>query len=65
MIDMVVHRHDLRETLVRLIGLLRNPLPSADMVPVIPEIEDRRDTPPDEAATASEVSTPPLERAAE
>jgi hypothetical protein len=62
---MVVHRHDLRETLVRLIGLLRNPLPSADRVPAIPEIEDETDTSPDEAATASEVSTPPLERAAE
>jgi acetyl-CoA carboxylase carboxyl transferase subunit beta len=65
MIDMVVHRHELRETLVRLIGLLRNPLPSADPVPVPPEIQDETDTPPDEAATVSDDSPPQLERAAE
>ncbi len=65
MIDMVVHRHELRETLARLIGLLRNPLLSADEVPVEPEIQDETDTPPDEAEAASEESVPPLERAAE
>ena len=65
MIDMVVHRHELRETLVRLIGLLCNPLPSAEMVPVTAEMQDETDTSPDEAATASDGSPPPLERAAE
>jgi len=65
MIDMVVHRHELRDTLVRLIGLLRVPLPSADLVPVTPEMQDETDTPPDEAAAVSEGSPPPSERAAE
>lgn len=32
MIDMVVHRHDLRATLNRLIGMLRSPVPSAEIV---------------------------------
>ena len=32
MVDMVVRRHELRKTLVRVIGLLRNPGPSADVV---------------------------------
>jgi len=65
MIDMVVHRHELRETLVRLIDVLCNPLPSADMISVTPELQDKTDTRPDESATASEGSPPPLERAAE
>ena len=34
MIDMVVPRHQLRETLVRILGLLRNPRPSAEVVPL-------------------------------
>ncbi len=34
MIDMVVHRHELRDTLVRVIGLLRNTGPAADVVPI-------------------------------
>ena len=32
MIDMVVHRHQLRETLGRILKLLRNPLPSGEVV---------------------------------
>jgi len=32
MVDIVVHRKDLRATLVRIIGLLRNPGPSAEVV---------------------------------
>lgn len=36
MIDMVVHRHDLRTTLIRLIDLLRNPAPSAEIVTLSP-----------------------------
>ncbi len=31
MVDMVVHRHDLRETLIRILGLLCNPSPPADV----------------------------------
>ncbi|MGB0671597.1 MAG: acetyl-CoA carboxylase, carboxyltransferase subunit beta [Rhodospirillales bacterium] len=34
MIDMVVHRQDLRKTLVRLIGLIKNPGPAGDLVPL-------------------------------
>ena len=32
MVDMVVHRRDLRETIVRLLGLLRQKLPPAEVV---------------------------------
>ena len=38
MVDMVVHRHDLRETLIRVIGLLRRRTPIAAVVPLTPEI---------------------------
>ena len=34
MIDMVVHRHDLRDTLIRVVKLLRNPGPLADVLPM-------------------------------
>ena len=34
MVDMVVHRHALRETLGRLIGLIRMPRPPAEVVPI-------------------------------
>jgi len=30
MVDMVVHRHELRDTLVRIVGLLMDPLPAGD-----------------------------------
>ena len=68
MIDMVVPRHQLRETLIRIVGLLRHPLPAADVAPVIPEIPeipDETDAPPDDAGTAPEGSPPSPERAAE
>ena len=68
MIDMVVPRHQLRETLIRIVGLLRHPLPAADVAPVIPEIPeipDETDTPPDDAGTAPEGSPASPERAAE
>ena len=34
MIDMVVHRHELRDTLIRVIGLLRNTVPAADVASI-------------------------------
>jgi acetyl-CoA carboxylase carboxyl transferase subunit beta len=34
MVDMVVKRHDLRETLIRIIGILMNRTPSATVVPI-------------------------------
>lgn len=34
MVDMVVHRYDLHDTLARIIGLLRQPGPMADVVPI-------------------------------
>ena len=34
MVDMVVHRHDLRDTLIRVLGLLRNPGPAAEVIPL-------------------------------
>ena len=39
MVDMVVHRHELRETLIRVLGLLRNPAPPADVL-AIADAED-------------------------
>ncbi len=34
MVDMVVHRRDLRDTLVRVLSLLRNPAPPAELLPL-------------------------------
>ena len=34
MVDMIVHRQELRDTLIRVIRLLRHPTPSADIVPL-------------------------------
>ena len=34
MVDMVVHRHELRETLIRILGLLCNPSPPADVLAI-------------------------------
>lgn len=34
MLDMVVHRRALRDTLIRILGLLRNPEPAGDVVPM-------------------------------
>ena len=36
MIDMVVPRKELRDTLTRILGLLRNPTPAAEIVPLTP-----------------------------
>ncbi|MEO5337757.1 MAG: acetyl-CoA carboxylase, carboxyltransferase subunit beta [Magnetospirillum sp. WYHS-4] len=36
MVDMVVRRHELRDTLIRIVGLLRNPGPSAQVLPLVP-----------------------------
>ncbi len=33
MVDMVVRRHELRDTLIRILGLLRNRVPAADVAP--------------------------------
>ena len=66
MVDMVVHRHELRETLVRLVGLLRKPLPASDGMPAMADNQGEIDAPRlDEAGTAAEVVLPPRERAAE
>ncbi|GAB6051783.1 acetyl-CoA carboxylase, carboxyltransferase subunit beta [Magnetospira thiophila] len=40
MVDMVVRRHDLRETLIKVIGLLRHPGRSATVVPLMMDDEE-------------------------
>jgi acetyl-CoA carboxylase carboxyl transferase subunit beta len=66
MVDMVVHRHELRGTLVRLIGLLRNPLPASDGVSATADDQDEMDAPPfDETGSAGQATAHPWERAAE
>jgi acetyl-CoA carboxylase carboxyl transferase subunit beta len=66
MVDMVVHRHELRATLVRLVGLLRKPLPASDEVPATSDNQGEIDAPPlDEVGTAAEVALPVRERASE
>jgi acetyl-CoA carboxylase carboxyl transferase subunit beta len=55
MLDMVVHRHQLRESLARIIDMLKNPAPPAEMVTMpqteleIPEPEAATDAPSAEA----------------
>ncbi len=39
MVDMVVPRHQIRDTLIRLIGLLRQPRPDADIVALTADSE--------------------------
>lgn len=62
LIDMVVHRHDLRDTLIRLLGLLRQPAAGADVVS-LPAAEPAPATPrakppsPDEPKPAAEGSS--------
>ena len=59
MIDMVVPRRELRDTLIRILGLLRNRAPAAEVValtqhepaPATPELRE------DEGAAAGEEST--------
>ena len=41
MIDMVVRRHDLRDTLSRVVSLLRNTAPSAQVVELSPVQADQ------------------------
>lgn len=36
MVDIVARRHELRDTLIRVIGLLRNPAPAAEVLPLVP-----------------------------
>ena len=50
MVDMVVHRHDLRDTLIRILGLLRNPAPAAEVVPIAGEPVEPEDVPQEPAA---------------
>jgi acetyl-CoA carboxylase carboxyl transferase subunit beta len=42
MIDMVVHRHDLCDNLVRVLGLILHPRPSGDILP-LPDVEEDYD----------------------
>ena len=44
MVDMVVHRSKLRETLGRLLGLLRQRGPAGDLVPLAVDTPDAYDT---------------------
>ena len=57
MVDMVVHRHHLRDTLVRVLDLLVNARPSADVLPIPPAAEPDRD----DASTAADAPAPPPE----
>ncbi len=40
MVDIVVRRHELRDTLSRVLGLLRNPGPAAEVLPLAPSKEE-------------------------
>jgi acetyl-CoA carboxylase carboxyl transferase subunit beta len=53
MIDMVVHRRDLRETFIRLLRLLREPTPPAKVVPLPTAKSDTADAKPASADTAT------------
>jgi acetyl-CoA carboxylase carboxyl transferase subunit beta len=54
MVDMVVHRRDLRDTLIRLIDLLRRPHPVAEVVPMpMAEAERAKPNPADQEAPAT------------
>lgn len=46
MIDMVVRRQELRETLIRVLGLLINTTPAADIVPIPPTAPQALEAPP-------------------
>ncbi len=52
MVDMVVHRHELHDTLARIINLLRNPEPPADVVEILPAEAANDDPPPVEEPVA-------------
>jgi acetyl-CoA carboxylase carboxyl transferase subunit beta len=51
MIDMVVHRSELRDTLIRVLGLLANPRPPADVVDIV---EADADAPVEEKGHSAE-----------
>jgi acetyl-CoA carboxylase carboxyl transferase subunit beta len=55
MLDMVVHRRDLRDTLARIITLLRRPLPEAEIVALAPRTESHPSS-PGNTAPATQVS---------
>jgi len=61
MIDMVVPRHDMRDTLIRILGLLRQPRPPAEVVALPrPDAENELvDALPAEAASGEEAVTGP------
>ena len=61
MIDMVVHRHDLRDTLIRIIGLLRGPRPSFEVVPSAPAIDVAKSAPAEAAPQRRHLRTRPPE----
>jgi acetyl-CoA carboxylase carboxyl transferase subunit beta len=64
MVDMVIHRHQLRESLIRIVGLLRNPLPPLETLALAPvEIDETAE--PDQPATLSDTEENAEERAAE
>jgi acetyl-CoA carboxylase carboxyl transferase subunit beta len=46
MVDMVVHRADLRDTLIRVLSLLRNRAPAAQVLPMPDAPADAPDGPP-------------------
>ncbi len=59
MVDMVVHRHDLRDTLVRILGLLVNARPPAEVLPIPPLDEGGDPAPPAEVAADSAPDSAP------
>ncbi|MBL8644750.1 MAG: acetyl-CoA carboxylase carboxyltransferase subunit beta [Rhodospirillaceae bacterium] len=58
MVDMVVHRHELRAKLIQLIGLLLHKNPSADVVNLTPSA--RRRKPEDRAAAPPDPTVPDM-----
>jgi len=52
MVDMVVNRHELRATLIRVIDLLRNRRPPGELVPLAGEPEEAADNKPARTAVA-------------
>jgi len=65
MVDIVSERHKLRDTLVRVLDLLRNPRPSGDIVPFSPEEADtaEEEDGDDGEVTEADAEIPPPESA--
>ncbi|WP_420133009.1 acetyl-CoA carboxylase, carboxyltransferase subunit beta [Rhodopseudomonas sp.] len=60
MVDMVVHRHDLRPTLARLCRILtKTPVPAADITTIAAEAAPQPDTAAAEIAATAPEATPP------